>query len=86
MGSMRGQHDALRAIAESMTFGSDRFPLRFSKAKSEQESELQRKGRRWLACAAAAIAAYVFLSGQYYPLSIERFGYYEDLEEEEEEH
>lgn len=39
--------------------------LRYSKAKSEQESELQRKGRRWLLCAAAAIAAYVYLSGQY---------------------
>ena len=38
---------------------------RHSKVKSERKVELQRKGRRWLLCAAAAIAAYVVLSGQY---------------------
>ncbi len=39
-------------------------PSRYSKARSEKESELQRKGRRWLLCAAAAIAAYIVASGQ----------------------
>ena len=38
---------------------------RYSKARTEKEGELQRKGRRWLLCAAGAIAAYVFLTGQY---------------------
>ena len=38
--------------------------IRYSKARSEKESELQRKGRRWLLCAAAAIAAYIVASGQ----------------------
>ena len=36
---------------------------RYSKAKSSRELDMQRKGRRWLLCAAGAIGAYVALSG-----------------------
>lgn len=57
---------------------------RHSKAKSEKETELQRKGRRWLLCAAAAIAAYVFLSGQYIDFDLMP-GYEVEGEEEEQE-
>ncbi|PRW33295.1 metaxin 1 [Chlorella sorokiniana] len=43
---------------------------KYSKARSEKESDLQRKGRRWLLCAAAAIAAYIVASGQYIQLDL----------------
>ena len=56
-------------------------PCRHSKAKSEKEME--RKGRRWLLCAAAAIAAYVFFSGQYIDFDLLP-GYEMEGEEEEE--
>ncbi|GAB4823781.1 hypothetical protein N2152v2_010827 [Parachlorella kessleri] len=53
---------------------------RYSKQKTAQEAELQRKGKIWLACAAAAIAAYVILGGQYV-----QFGFFEEEYEEEDE-
>ena len=54
---------------------------RYSKAKTEQENELQRKGRRWLLCAAAAIAAYAYLSGYVY-LDLGGVEYVEEEEED----
>ncbi|PSC73709.1 metaxin-1 isoform X2 [Micractinium conductrix] len=56
---------------------------KYSKARTEKESELQRKGRRWLLCAGAAIAAYVFLSGQYLQLQLGGFEFEEEEEEED---
>lgn len=40
-----------------------REDTRQNKAQTERERELQRKGRIWLLCAGAAIAAYVRFSG-----------------------
>ena len=57
-------------------------PHRFSKQKSEAERALQRKGRVWLLCAGAAIAAYVLLSGQYIQLELWDTEEYEEEEEE----
>ncbi|KAL4440053.1 hypothetical protein ABPG75_003054 [Micractinium tetrahymenae] len=56
---------------------------KYSKARSEKEGELQRKGRRWLLCAAGAIAAYIFLSGQY--IQFEQLVGYEYEEDEDDE-
>ena len=56
-------------------------PHRFSKQKSEAERALQRKGRVWLLCAGAAIAAYVLLSGQYIQLELWDTEEYEEEEE-----
>lgn len=46
--------------------GTDR---KYSKQKSEQELELQRKGRLWLAGATCAIVAYIIFSGDYLQLT-----------------
>lgn len=56
---------------------------RYSKARNEKDAELQRKGRRWLLAAAAAVAAYVLASGQY--LQLDLLGQYEDEGDEEDE-
>ena len=57
---------------------------RFSKARTEKENELARKGRRWLVCAGAAIAAYIFLSGQYIQLGLLSGYEYEEEEDNDE--
>lgn len=50
-----------------------RLGCRYSKSTSAKSAELHRKGRIWLICAGAAIAAYVVLGGQYI-----QFGFLED--------
>ena len=57
-------------------------PHRICKQKREAERALQRKGRVWLLCAGAAIAAYVLLSGQYIQLELWDTEEYEEEEEE----
>jgi hypothetical protein len=50
----------------------------FTKQKTEQQLQLERKGRIWLACAAAIITAYVLLSGQYLEISFAPDSYDDD--------
>ena len=44
---------------------------------------MQRKGRRWLLCAAGAIGAYVALSGTYFQLDLQALAGGEEDDEED---